>query len=149
MKKEYYSKSGLWLVITAVLVYVVTIYFMFNDEIDTFVEYLPFVGILLANTAMLILLGKELFSKEPILILEHSSLTYRGILKTHIIEYRDIVKVQRTYNGTRNKKQVNRIGIKLKDIDKPVYIIVQSIDYNSEKLYKDIMQFVYKNKSHK
>jgi hypothetical protein len=70
-------------------------------------------------------------------------------LKTHIIEYRDIVKVQRTYNGTRNKKQVNRIGIKLKDIDKPVYIIVQSIDYNSEKLYKDIMQFVYKNKSHK
>ena len=147
MKKEYYSKNGLWLIITALIIYVVSIYYLFNPHNDTFIEYLPFIAILVLNTLMLIFFGKELFSKKPLLILEDNLLVYRGMLKTHTILYKDIRKIQRTYNGTKNKKQVNRIGIELLDDRKPVFIIVQSIDYDANKLFEDMKNMIYKKKT--
>ena len=147
MKKEYYSKNGLWLIITTGIIYLVTIYFMLDNSIDTIAEYLPFIGILALNSAMLLLYGRELFSKKPLLILEEDKMTIRGMLKTHIVNYEDIQKIQRTYNGSKKHKQVNRIGIKLKDIEKPIYIVIQSIDYDPDKLFEDITQFVYKKRS--
>ena len=120
---------------------------MLDESIDTIAEYLPFIGILALNSAMLLLYGRELFSKNPLLILEEDKMTIRGMLKTHIVNYEDIQKIQRTYNGSKKHKQVNRIGIKLKDIEKPIYIVIQSIDYDPDKLFEDITQFVYKKRS--
>ncbi len=145
MRKEYFSTSGLWVIVTTGIIYLGTIFFMFDSSVDTFIEYLPFIVILIFNSLMLFFYGRELFSKEPLLIIESDRLTYRGMLKTHVIPYTDIEKVQKTYNGSKKKKQVNRIGIKIKEIENPVYIIVQSIDYDSEMLYKDIVAMVYKS----
>ena len=149
MRKEYHSKNGLWLIITAIVIYSVTIYFIFDSGNDSFMEYLVFISILVLNTLMLIFYGKELFSKKPLLILEDDQLIYRGMLKTHTILYKDIRKIQRTYNGTRNKKQVNRIGIDLLDDRKAVFIIVQSIDYNADKLFEEMKSTIYKKEAKK
>ena len=54
MKKEYYSRNGLWLIITTGLIYLVTIYFMFDDSIVSFLEYLPFIVIIILNSVMLV-----------------------------------------------------------------------------------------------
>ena len=147
MRKEYFSTSGLWIIITALVIYAPTIYFMFDSTVNSFITYLPFVIILILNSLMLFFYGRELFSKEPLLILEEDKLTYRGMFKTHVISYEDITTIQRTFNGSRKRKQINRIGIKVKDIEKPVYIIVQSIEYNSEKLFKDITELANKKRS--
>jgi len=149
MKKEFYSKNGLWLIITVLIIYAVTIYYVFDSGNNTFYEYLPFIIISLLNSAILILFGRELFSKKPLLVLENDRLTYRGMIKTYSIQYKDIQKIQRTYTGTKNKKQVNRIGIKLIDIKKPVYIIIQSIDYDADELFNEIMDSVYKREPKK
>jgi hypothetical protein len=147
MRKEYHSTNGLWLIITSLVIYVVTIYYLFDKGNDTFIEYMLFASILVLNTLMIIFFGKEIFSKKPLLILEDNQLIYRGMLKTHTILYKDIRKIQRTYNGTRNKKQVNRIGIELLDERKPVFIIVQSIDYDADKLFEDMKSMIYKKKT--
>lgn len=147
MRKEYHSTNGLWLIITSLVIYAVTIYYLFDQGNDTFVEYLLFASILVLNTLMVIFFGKEIFSKKPLLILEDDQLIYRGMLKTHTILYKDIRKIQRTYNGTRKKKQVNRIGIELLDDRKPVFIIVQSIDYDANKLFEDMKSMIYKKKT--
>ena len=147
MRKEYHSTNGLWLIITSLVIYAVTIYYLFDQGNDTFIEYLLFASILVLNTLMLIFFGKEVFSKKPLLILEEDQLVYRGMLKTHTILYKDIRKIQRTYNGTRNKKQVNRIGIELLDDRKPVFIIIQSIDYDADKLFEDMKNMIYKKKT--
>lgn len=147
MKKEYYSNSGLWLIITTIVIYIVTIYFMFDEANDTLINYLPFIAIILLNSLMLIFYGRELFSKKPLLILESDQLIYRGMTKTHTILYKDIQRIQRTYNGSKNKKQVNRIGIQLLSEKKPIFIIVQSINYDSEKLFEEIVSAVYKKEA--
>ena len=147
MRKEYHSTNGLWLIITSLVIYAVTIYYLFDQGNDTFIEYLLFASILVLNTLMLIFFGKEVFSKKPLLILEEDQLVYRGMLKTHTILYKDIRKIQRTYNGTRNEKQVNRIGIELLDDRKPVFIIIQSIDYDADKLFEDMKNMIYKKKT--
>lgn len=147
MKKEYFSSNGLWLIISSILIYVVTIYFVFDEGNDTFLEYLPFAVILVLNSVMLVLFGRELFSKKPLLVLESDQLTYRGMFKTYNIKYADIQKIQKTYTGTRHKKQMNRIGINLLNIKKPVFIIIQSINYDGEKLYEEIMDIVYKRET--
>ncbi len=147
MKREYYSNSGLWLVLTTVIIYIVVIYFMFDESLTTFIQYLPFVAILIINSLMLILYGRELFSKKPLLTLEEDQMIYRAMTKTHTILYKDIQKIQRTYNGSRNKKQINRIGIQLHSTKKPIFIIIQSINYDSEKLFEEIMIAVYKKEA--
>jgi len=147
MKKEYYSKSGLWLIITSIVIYAVTSYYLFNGGNDYFIEYFVFISILVLNTLMLIFYGKELFSKKPLLILKDDQLIYRGMLKTHTILYKDIRKIQRTYNGTRNKKQVNRIGVELLNDKKAVFIIVQSIDYDADKLFEEMKKAIYKKEA--
>lgn len=149
MKKEYYSKNGLWLILTVFAIYVVTIYYIVDSGYDTFNEYLPFIIILVLNTAMLVLFRRELFSKKPMLVLETDQLTYRGMLKTYNVKYSEILKIQKTYTGTKNKNHVNRIGMKLKDIKKPVYIILQSINYDAEKLFEEIMDTIYKREANK
>lgn len=149
MKKEYYSKNGLWLILTVFAIYVVTIYYIIDSGYDTFNEYLPFIIILVLNTAMLVLFRRELFSKKPMLVLETDQLTYRGMLKTYNVKYSEILKIQKTYTGTKNKNHVNRIGMKLKDIKKPVYIILQSINYDAEKLFEEIMDTIYKREANK
>ena len=147
MSKEYHSKNGLWLIISVVVIYALSIYYLFDKGNNTFIEYLPFIVMLVLNTLMLILFGRELFSKKPLLILEESQLSYRGMLKTHVVFYSDIREIQRTYNGTKNRKQINRIGIALKDDRKPIYIIVQSIDYDAEKLFEEMKNMIYKKRS--
>lgn len=147
MKKEYYSKNGLWLIVSSIVIYAVTIYYIFDSGNNTFLEYLPFIVILVLNTIMLILFGRELFSKKPLLVLEENQLIYRGMIKTHTIQYSNIKNIARTYSGNENKKQVNRIGIELLDDRNPVFIIVQSIDYNAEELFADMIKIVFKKEA--
>jgi len=144
MEKEYYSKNGLWLIITVLLIYVATIYYIFDNGNDSFIEYLPFIIILILNTLMLIFYGRELFSKKPLLVLEERQLIYRGMFKTHTILYEDIKNIQKTYNGSKNRKQVNRIGIEFIEDKNPVFIIVQSINFDADKLFENMKKMLNK-----
>lgn len=145
MQKEYYSKNGLWLIISVSVIYAVTIYYIFDKSNNTFLEYLPFIIILILNSLMLVFYGRELFSKKPILVLEEKQLVYRGMFKTYIILYDDIKNISKTDNGSKNRKQVTRIGIEFIEDRNPVFIIVQSINYNADKLF-DNMKAMINNK---
>lgn len=147
MRKEYFSKNGLWLIISVSVIYAVTIYYIFDKGNNTFLEYLPFVIILILNTLMLVFYGRELFSRKPLLVLEENKLTYRGMFKTHEILYEDIKNIQKTDNGSKNRKQVTRIGIEFVEDKHPLFIIVQSINYNPDKLYDEMMNIIFKKEA--
>jgi len=147
MQKEYFSKNGLWLIISASVIYAVTIYYIFDKGNDTFLEYLPFIIILILNTLMIVFYGRELFSKKPILVLEDKQLIYRGMFKTYSILYEDIKNIQKTDNGSKKRNQVTRIGIEFIEDRNPVYIIVQSINYNPDKLFENMKTMINKKEN--
>ena len=147
MQKEYFSKNGLWLIISASVIYAVTIYYIFDKGNDTFLEYLPFIIILILNTLMIVFYGRELFSKKPILVLEEKQLIYRGMFKTYTILYEDIKRIQKTDNGSKKRNQVTRIGIEFIEDRNPVYIIVQSINYNPDKLFENMKTMINKKEN--
>lgn len=144
MQKEYYSKNGLWLIISVSIIYAVTIYYIFDKGNDTFLEYLPFIIILVLNTLMLVFYGRELFSKKPLLVLEDKQMIYRGMFKTHIILYDDIKNIRKTDNGSKKRKQTTRIGIEFIEDRNPVFIIVQSINFDADKLFDNMKAIIYK-----
>jgi hypothetical protein len=144
MQKEYYSKNGLWLIISVTIIYAVTIYYIFDEGNNTFLEYLPFIIILILNTLMLVFYGRELFSKKPLLVLEEKQLIYRGMFKTYVILYDDIKNIRKTDNGSKRRKQTTRIGIEFIEDRNPVFIIVQSIDYDAEKLFNNMLAIIFK-----
>ena len=147
MQKEYFSKKGLWLIISSSVIYAVTIYYIFDKGNDTFLEYLPFVIVLILNTLMLVFYGRELFSKKPILVLEDKQLVYRGMFKTYTILYEDIKNIHKTDNGSKKRNQVTRIGIEFIEDRNPVFIIVQSINYNPDKLFENMKTMINKKES--
>lgn len=147
MKKEYYSKNGLWLKISIAVIYAVTIYYIFDNGDNTLSQYLPYIIILILNTLMLAFYGRELFSKKPLLVLEDRQLIYRGMFKTYTILYEDIKNIQKIGNASKNRKHINRIGIVFVDERNPIFIIVQSINYNADKLFEEMMSVVSKKET--
>ena len=86
-------------------------------------------------------------SKKPILVLEDKQLIYRGMFKTYSILYEDIKNIQKTDNGSKKRNQVTRIGIEFIEDRNPVYIIVQSINYNPDKLFENMKTMINKKEN--
>ncbi len=147
MRKEYYSKNGLWLIISIAIIYAVTFYYIFDKGSDTFSEYVPYLIILVLNTLMLVFYGRELFSKKPLLVLDDRQLIYRSMFKTYTILYEDIKIIRKYVNGSKNRIHTRRIGIEFIENRSSIFIIVQSINYNADKLFDEMMSEIFKKEA--